>query len=75
MSKKKTDWQTMLRDAIADSGLSLYAIANLAKVDHSQLSRFMRNERTITFPTAEKIGTFLGFELKQTGKRGKHGKC
>jgi len=75
MSKKKTDWQTMLRDAIADSGLSLYAIANQAKVDHSQLSRFMRDERSITFLTAEKIGTFLGFELKQIRKRGKNGKC
>jgi plasmid maintenance system antidote protein VapI len=70
MSKKETDWQTILRNAINDSGMSLMAIADQAGVDHSQLSRFVRNERTITFPTAEKIGTFLGFELKQIKKRG-----
>ncbi len=70
MDKKRTDWQTILRDAIDNSGMSLMAIAEQAGVDHSQLSRFVRNERTITFPTAEKIGTFLGFELKHIRKRG-----
>ena len=72
MSKKKKDWQTILRDAITESGMSLCAIANQAKVDHSQLSRFMRDERSITFLTAEKIGTFLGLELmpKKRRKRG-----
>ncbi|MBC8379677.1 MAG: helix-turn-helix transcriptional regulator [Planctomycetes bacterium] len=74
MSKKKTDWQQTLRDAISSSGMSLMAIAEHAEVDHSQLSRFMRDERTLTFPTAEKIGRFLGFELKQIRKRGRHGK-
>ncbi len=74
MSKKKTDWPTLLRNAISDSGMTLAAIAEKADVDHSQLSRFMRNERTITFPTAEKICIFLGFELKQTRKGGVNGK-
>ena len=69
MGKKKTDWQQTLRDTILDSGRTLKDIAIEAGVDHSQLSRFMRKERNITFPTAEKVGTLLGLELKPR-KRG-----
>ena len=64
MSKKTTDWQEVLRIAIRKSGMTLKDIATKAGVDHSQLSRFMRAERNITFPTAEKVGTLLGLELK-----------
>lgn len=69
MGNKKTDWQQILRDTIEDSGMTLKDIAIDAGVDHSQLSRFMREERNITFPTAEKVGTLLGLELRPR-KRG-----
>lgn len=69
--KNKSDWQTLMRDAIEKSGLTLLEIAHRTGVSQSQLSRFTRGERNITFPTAEKIGKLLGLELRQTkgGKR------
>ena len=58
-----------MREAIEKSGMTLLEIAARTGVSQSQLSRFTRGERNITFPTAEKIGKLLGLELVR--KRGK----
>lgn len=65
--KKQSDWQSLMRDAIEKSGLTLLEIAHRTGVSQSQLSRFTRGERNITFPTAEKIGKLLGLELRKKG--------
>ena len=44
-----------IREAIRDSGQSLYQISHSSGVTASQLSRFMRGERTLTLPAAAKI--------------------
>ena len=67
--KNKSEWQTLMREAIEKSGMTLLEIAARTGVSQSQLSRFTRGERNITFPTAEKIGKLLGLELVR--KRGK----
>lgn len=74
MSKHKTpatlsEW---LRVAIANSGLSVYAIAKGAGVEQAVIHRFMSSDRDIRrdirMATADKLATFLGLELRKVGK-------
>jgi transcriptional regulator with XRE-family HTH domain len=53
-----------LRDALAARPESLRQIAETVEMDHSQLSRFLRGERTITQGSIDKLGLYLGLELK-----------
>ena len=64
MAKKKTNWEDQFRAGITHSGKSLKEIAADSEIDDSQLSRFLRGERTITLPTAEKVAAVIGLELK-----------
>lgn len=61
-----------LRQAILDTGLSLYELGRRCKISPAMLSRFMRNERTVTLPIASKICDELGLELHP--KKPKKGK-
>lgn len=54
----------ILRNAIADSGMTMYRIAKDAAVDFSTVSRFCNGERTITLETADKLSECLGLELR-----------
>ena len=68
MSKAKDkSWQDILRDAIRQSGMTLTDIAKEVGIDKGQMSRFNRGERSLTIPTAEKIGKLLGLELRKKG--------
>ncbi len=55
-----------LRAAIRGSGLSLYKLAKRTRVDHGQLSRFLRGERSITLETADRIAEELGLRLARS---------
>jgi transcriptional regulator with XRE-family HTH domain len=57
------DIRRQLRDAIADSGRSLNQLSRDAGVSDSQLSRFMRGERTLTLETAAALCRALGLHL------------
>ena len=61
-----------LRQAVRDSGLSQNALAKRARVAQSQLSRFLRGERTLTLPAAARVCDVIGLELvrreRATGK-------
>ncbi len=48
-----------LRQAVRDSGLSLQEIGRRAKIAPSQLSLFMRGERSIRLDTADRLGQVL----------------
>jgi plasmid maintenance system antidote protein VapI len=61
----------ILQKAIRDSGLSLNALAEQAEVDDGQLSRFMRDDRTLSLPVAAKVCAVLGLELKLRRRKGK----
>lgn len=53
-----------LRDAIRTDGRSLNALAELSGVDSGQISRFMRDERSLTLDSADKLIAALGMEGK-----------
>lgn len=65
-----------LKTAIAESGQSLYQIANLtaaagSAVSHQQLSRFLRGERDLTLQSAAAVCGVLQLVLKSTKRRGR----
>ena len=63
-----------LQTAIRDSGLSLNMLAERTGLDDGQLSRFMRNDRTISLRAAAKLCAVLGVELKSVAKTTRKGK-
>jgi transcriptional regulator with XRE-family HTH domain len=71
MSKKRgrAGLVQQLQNAIEESGLTLGELSRRAGVATSQLSHFMRGERTLTLPVAEKICEALGLELSRPKKR------
>ena len=61
-----------LRKAIKESGLSAREIARKTGVDATLIGRFLRSERTMTLPTAERLSKFLGMELVKSKKKRSH---
>lgn len=65
MSKiKEQNWEELFRVAIENTGLKIKELSKITGVSESQLSRFIRGERTIKLTTAEKIAQEIGLELK-----------
>lgn len=59
-----------LRQAIMESGVSRYAIAQATGVSESVLSRFVNRERdTIQLTTADALARFLSLELRPVPPR------
>lgn len=67
----ETDIVEQLRHAITDAGLSLAEIARRSGVDHTRLSRFMRNERTLTLSATAKVCKALELRLVKAAKKRK----
>lgn len=55
---------TVLRKAIRDSGMSMYAICKQSGIDKGQLSRFMAGTRDLQLTTAEELCKLLGLKLR-----------
>ncbi len=55
--------QDQLRQAIEDSGLSLYRIAKDSEIAYPVLFRFARGERDLTLETATRLADFFGMRL------------
>lgn len=54
----------VIREAVEESGLSVYALAKEAQVDQSTLNKVMRGERNdMTLSVAEKLFEALGIEV------------
>ena len=58
-----------LRQAIVDSGLTLYRVAKDSGVSYGVMYRFAADERDITLTTAGKIADALGLHLAKLPKR------
>lgn len=58
------DLVEQIREAVRNSGQSLYEISKSSGVAASQLSRFMRGERTLTLPAASKVCDALHLHLQ-----------
>ena len=72
MSKKRkaktvTD---QLKQAVTDSGETLYGVAKGSGAEYSALLRFMAGERGIRLDTADKLAAYLGLELRPARKGG-----
>jgi plasmid maintenance system antidote protein VapI len=55
--------QDQLRQAIEDSGLTLYRIAKDSGVVYQVLHRFASGERDLTLETASKLADYFGMRL------------
>jgi len=55
--------QDQLRQAIENSGLTLYRIAKDSGVAYQVLHRFARGERDLTLETATKLADYFGMRL------------
>lgn len=67
MAKRKTAERTIsaeLRQAIADSGSTHYAIGKAAKVSPACISRFVTGERSVTLAVVDRLCQALGLSLK-----------
>ena len=60
-----------LRRAIEKANETPYAIAQGSGVNRSQLSRILRGERSLSIESAERVATYLGFDIVLTPKRTK----
>lgn len=65
-SADQSDLDAIVRNLIAQSGKSCYAIANESGVSEAQLSRFVREERSLTLQSASKLAKVLGFTITKT---------
>ncbi len=61
-----------LKDAIAKSGQSRYALSCASGVEQSALSRFMSGERGLSLESAARLADVLGLELRP--KKSREGK-
>jgi plasmid maintenance system antidote protein VapI len=64
--------QDQFRQAIEDSGLTLYRIAKDSGVAYQVLHRFARGERDLTLETASRLADFFNMRLTRP-KRPKTG--
>lgn len=60
---KNMSIETTLRKAIEKSGLSANQLAKKAKVSHTQITRFLSGERTLSLPGVEALCKALGLQL------------
>ena len=68
-NEKAGAWNAMIRKAINDSGLSLYAVAQKAKLNVAPIQRFMAAEHGLTVNSAELICDVVGLELRPVRRR------
>jgi len=61
--------ETVLKNAIKESGRSYWDIAKEAGIARSILSLFMTGRRTMTLPVADRICKVLELELRQLGRK------
>ena len=55
--------QDQLRQAIADSGLTLYRVAKDSGIAYPVLYRFVSGERDLTLETASRLTEYFGMRL------------
>ena len=69
MAEQSAKLERQLRQAIRDSGLTIYRLAKDSGVSQPVLSRFVNGKRGITLATASKLAEALGLELRPKRKR------
>ena len=69
MGRRNTTISQVLREAITKGGESLADLERTTGVSNAVLSRFVRGERTLTLPTADKLARHFGLELVKRERR------
>ena len=69
MGRRNTTISQSLQEAMAQSGESLADIVRATGISNAVLSRFVRGERTLTLPTADKLARHFGLELVKRERR------
>ena len=69
MGRRNTTISQALQEAMASSGESLADLERTTGVSNAVLSRFVRGERTLTLPTADKLARHFGLELVKRERR------
>lgn len=54
-----------LRDAIANSGETRYAISKATSVDQAVLAKFVNGKRGLSLETIDKLAKYLRLELRR----------
>jgi transcriptional regulator with XRE-family HTH domain len=62
-SKPKTTMTDVLRDAIKQSGLTRYRIADATGITEASLCRFMQGETSLHLDKADILAEYLGLRL------------
>jgi transcriptional regulator with XRE-family HTH domain len=65
--KQRQQLADQLRQAILNSGITLYQLSQQSGVHRSQLSRFMREKRDLGLVIADKLCEVLGLKLTSDG--------
>jgi hypothetical protein len=68
MGKSKKDIETQLRDAILESGITPFRLAEMSGVNRTILCHFLKGRRSMVLTTAAHLADTLGFELVKTRK-------
>jgi plasmid maintenance system antidote protein VapI len=63
LESKEMALQDQLRQAIEDSGLTLYRIAKDSGIAYQVLHRFASGERDLTLETATRLADYFGMRL------------
>jgi len=64
------NWTNLIRKALADTGLSLLAVARASEVGYATVHGFANGTRGLMLDNAERIGRVVGLELRRA-RRGK----
>lgn len=68
MAKKQSTVSESLRQAILDSGMTIYALAAASGVSQGSIGRFVRRERDLQMANADLLCESLRLELRPTKK-------
>lgn len=69
MSKKRLNDQ--IRDAVAGSGMSRYAICKAIELDQGAMSRFMNGKAGLSLDVLDRLAALLGLEVVVKSGRSK----
>ena len=58
-----------LKQAVQESGESLYAICKATGLNEDSLSRFMRGRQSLRLDLADRLAAHFGIECRQRGRK------
>jgi transcriptional regulator with XRE-family HTH domain len=60
-----------IKQAVRESGQSLYAICKATGLNEDALSRFMRGQTSMRLDLADKLAAYFGIECRRTRRKGR----